>query len=217
MDLKEIWQEYEKMLCPSKEEMEDFVSKQRYSILNVQKENITEEYIKMQSFYKFLFGIYFVTKSNIYKVEEELKKRGYGLLSVEKMNFLQRYDGLGLKYIYYRGWTHIERLTDEEKTVLERSLKEPESKELFMDALYVVEKTCYKVLAINPEKKEERFELFPSIHGEGRVKGANIVFAIGTTGQEEKNKNMLPLGGIVKQLEAILSKMMNAEVIFVEG
>lgn len=222
-NLKDVWSAYIEAPTPSLEESYEILKKQ--GDLCLSKEDLSQGYIQLQKLYKFLFGLFFIARSGIYKVDEKLMERGHKPAKTEEMDFFQKYDMLGLRFIYLRSWVHVERLSKDECEVLLQCLQVPDNSDVFRNALNIVEKTYSRVLMVNPEKKNEWFEIFPSIRGEGRVHGENIVFAIKTTPQfneqgmfvdlKSEQKKSTELNSISRQLEPILSKALGVKVIVV--
>ena len=103
---------------PSPEEAYE-IMKSRGDIF-ITKDLLDTTYFELQQYYRTLFGLYFLSKSNIYKIDEELLKRNYRPASSKDMDFFQKYDLCGSDFLYLNSWIHIERLSQDEKDLLMR-------------------------------------------------------------------------------------------------
>lgn len=206
---------------PSPEEAYE-IMKSRGDIF-ITKDLLDTTYFELQQYYRTLFGLYFLSKSNIYKIDEELLKRNYRPASSKDMDFFQKYDLCGSDFLYLNSWIHIERLSQDEKDLLMSSLRNQDDEALFEQTLFMITKTYKKVLMINPDSPDTWFELSPSIYGEKQVQGKSIVFSLrairsyNTDGMYEDfdldYKKELALSNIIKQLETILSDVFSTPII----
>lgn len=223
-NLVDKWNEYINTQRPSATELYEVVRKQ-YDLF-FKKEELTEEYIELQHLYKWLFGLYLCDRSKITEVEVSMLERGHLPVEKKSMTFFQKYDMMGLHFLYLRSWAHVERLTMEEGQVLKKCLQKQIDEEALQDAFRIVEATYPKVLTIHPEKQGQWFELYPDVHGRGRVQGENIVFAIRTTPEyneagmfvdrEHELEKKAEIKSVRKQLEPILTEVLGVKVLVLE-
>ncbi len=138
---------------------------------------LTEDYMKAQRLYQVLFGLLLLSKTALGRLDQRIADRGYSAAGDEDRDFFQKYDLLGLQYFYLRTLPRIERLKPEDYQKLTGCLAQRDEASL-KAAMEVVEATYHQVMAAQPDAPEQWFELFPSVHGEGRVQGKSIVLAM---------------------------------------
>lgn len=213
-----LWDKFNTYETPDITEIQDLIKSELH--IGLTRDDITEEYIMLQKLYKYLFSMYFIEKSRLDSLDQRIYNENYHMVSPDEMDFYQKYDMLDLNYFYLRSFVHIERLYREDLDKLDDCLKNPDNENTWKNAMNIVEKTYQTVIAVHPDKKEQWFELFPSVFGEGRVQGKNIVFTLkyDSTFDVETKNNYLTLYKIKEQLEPILTKQLQTDVIvLVEG
>ena len=88
-----------------------------------------------------------------------------------------------------------------------------------------MEQTYKQVLAVNSENPKQQFEIFPSVYGEGIVKGEAILIGLKSMAdydgagmikdEDEDQRRVNTFYSVSKQLETILSKMLKTEVVVI--
>ncbi|MBT9775776.1 hypothetical protein GPL15_04520 [Clostridium sp. MCC353] len=309
--LTEIWNEIDNISLPSLKETErlNLAEKNGNPVL-FRSGQITGQYLKLQAVYRYLFGVYLRSQSGLGRLDERLKERGFLKAGEDDMDYYQRYDYMGMDYLYLRSYVHIERLTTEQIELLrpligegkreqelgesgERGADESEADESEADergadehetdeseadeyetdghetdereadghetdeyetdecasekretdirashirvtdrkeadiraAARLVEETFKKVLAVSSEHPDRQFEIYPSVYGEGIVRGAAVLIGLKSMAdydgsgmladEEEDQKRIRTLYSVGKQLETILSNALNIEVVVI--
>lgn len=213
-----LWDKFNTYETPDITEIQDLIKSELH--IGLTRDDITEEYIILQKLYKYLFSMYFIEKSRLDSLDQRIYNKNYHMVSPDEMDFYQKYDMLDLNYFYLRSFVHIERLYREDLDKLDDCLKNPDNENTWKNAMNIVEKTYHTVIAVHPDKKEQWFELFPSVFGEGRVQGKNIVFTLkyDSAFNGDTKNNYLTLYKIKEQLEPVLTKQLQTDVIvLVEG
>lgn len=225
--LSDLWKEIDSLPIPTILELEEqrLVEITDSKIL-FEDGHITEQYIKLQVLYRFLFSVFVISKTGLDRLDKRLSVQKFLAAEQENMDFYQVYDLMGLKYFYLRSFVHVERLSDEELICLQDCYDDKGSEEKMQMAAKVMEESYKTVLAVNPREREQWYELFPSISGEGRVQGDNIVFTMKSIADyedgmlkdfETDRKRINIFLNIKNQIETILTKALGMKVIvFVE-
>ena len=224
MEKYDFLDKFLKASLPEYEEAVEVIKTNPAMLLTV--DYLTDSYFELQNFYRALFGLILVSATHIYKVDKELEKRGHLPAEDNQMNFFQKYDLSGSKFIYLRSWVHIERLSMEELEVLKNAYRNAEDDEMQKKAIDIVMGTYADVLSVSPETPDMLFEMYPSIGGEGLVTGDSIVFAMKTVPEYDENgmyvdfeefkKKNIMVRNVGKQLETIFSEKLNHKVIILQ-
>lgn len=224
--LDEMWNAVNRLSLPSLEEAEavNQAAITENPIL-FPAGRITERYLELQALYRYLFSMYLTAQSGISRLDSRLKERGYLKAGESNMDFYQKYDLMGLDYLYLRSFVHIERLTPEQIDLLERLARKQGGEQTLKDAVQMMEQTYKQVLAVNSENPKQQFEIFPSVYGEGIVKGEAILIGLKSMAdydgagmikdEDEDQRRVNTFYSVSKQLETILSKMLKTEVVVI--
>lgn len=224
--LTEIWNEIDKISLPSLQETENLnlVETSANPVL-FHSGRITGQYLKLQAVYRYLFGVYLRSQSGIDRLDDRLKQQGFLKAGEEDMDYYQRYDYMGMDYLYLRSFVHIERLTPEQIELLDHMIREKGREPDLKEAARLVEETYRNVLAVSSEHPDRQFEIYPSVFGEGIVRGAAVLIGLKSmadydssgmlTDEEEDQKRIRILYSVGKQLETILSKTLEAETVVI--
>ena len=145
-----------------------------------EKDMLTEQYVREQRCYQYLFGAWFLEKTQLERLDRQLRKKKYCEIPEEEKNFFQKNDVLGLNYFYLFAFARIERLSREEREILSEYMDITEDGVLTEKARSVVENTFQYVMAVEPEKPGEWFEPIQTIHGEYRLRGDQIALGTGS-------------------------------------
>lgn len=227
MNLPEgFWREIDRAPVPKKKEIEALkILEMEGASVFYEGNQISDEYLKIQVLYKALFSIFLSAKSGIERLDDRLAQRHFIPASGADMDFYQRYDLLGLDYLYLRSYVHVERLNEEQVNVFARCIDQKDDGEMLREAAKVMEATYKDVLAVKPNLPEQYFEIFPSLHGEGRIKGRAVLIGMKSKAdydeqerlkdEEAEKKRIRIFKSVKKQLEEILSRTLETEVVVV--
>ena len=181
-----------------------------------------EQYLEVQKLYRLLFGSFLIAKSGLDQLDERLAKEGFRPRGDEETDYYQKYDLMGLHFFYLRSYLHVERLSEAEAGVFTRCLAERDGHTLLAQALDVVSGTYLTVLEVSPEHPQQQFELFPNIHGIGRVSGDTIAVALSSRAgydgqgmlldQDAELRRVRVLDNVQRQLEPILKQVLQTNV-----
>lgn len=184
--------------------------------------HVTELYIRLQTLYKYLFSMFLTARSGLDRLDQRLTAQGFNKTAAENMDFYQKYDLLGLNFLYVRSYVHIERLDRDQLDCLLNCLENRGSESAVRAAADMMEQTFRHVLAVSPENPDQQFQLFPSVDGSGLVAGRAILVGLksvedydsqGMIRDQEADRRRIQVFFSVKgQLEPILSKALSAEV-----
>lgn len=191
--IEQIWNRLECFPVPEKEEIEKSGMPEIIdNDILFQDGHVTGWYIKIQQLYKFIFSMILVAESGLDRLDKRFENEHFK--EAEQKDFYQKYDLMGLRYIYLRSFVHIERLTYKQIIFLKECIEKKESDRL-SEIIKLVKETLKEVISICPSKLNQQFELFPSLYGEGLVYGRDIVFGIRSIAEYNEN-------GIIKDSEA---------------
>lgn len=147
--------------------MENYNEYLKKHILKTTSENMSEvekeEYIKLYTLYRRLFGKYIIEKLGLKEYDEQIKNSQLGIAptKIEDMDMYQYFSSDDLCYFYIRNDMHIERLDIVEKEYLRRKVSE-KNYDLDEQSKEFIEKTYQKVI-VNEEFNE--FENTISFYG----------------------------------------------------
>ena len=211
MDTNQFWTTFNKFSRPDSQQLSAAMD-----TLPGPQPELTEDYIQIQSLYQFLFSLYFLHKTSLDRLDARLCSQGCTPAGPEDMDFFQMYDLLSLRCFYLRTLPRIERLSQKEHEVLSHCLSHQEDEAALMAAMAVVEQTYGQVMALCPKAPEQWFELYPSLLGEGRVQGKNIVLTLKTVpdydaqgmlkSREADDRRTRIMASVKAQLEPLLKK-----------
>lgn len=180
-----------------------------------------DQYLEVQKLYRLLFGSFLLAKSGLDQLDERLAKEGFRPRGNEEADYYPKYDLMGLPFFYLRSYIHVERLSEAEAGVFTRCLAERDGHTL-AQALDVVSGTYLTVLEVSPEHPQQQFELFPNIHGVGRVSGDTIAVALSSQARYDEQGMLLDqdaelrrirvLDNVQRQLEPILKQALQTNV-----
>ena len=180
---------------------------------------LTEAYVKAQIIYRYLFSGYLVETCGIRRLDRRLGEHGYLASEPETMDYYQKYDLMGTRYLYLRSFVHVERLTSRQLSVLMDCIEREEDHE----AVRLVEETYPAVLSVNWENPDQEFEVVPSLYGEGIVKGRTILMGMKSRAEFGDDGMLKDAAGdaeririfysVKRQLESILSEALKTAVI----
>lgn len=187
-------------------------------------EILSDEYVSMRQIYQSIFSQIILTLTGLARLDKRFADRGY--LPGEKMGFYQKYDQLGLDYIYIRGNARVERLEPEERRIIKEylvSLSENlESTELTKALINMVYESYSKVMAVEPEKPLQMFEPVRTIHGDYQIQGSAIMFVLRSIPDFDENKNIRDMQkeitrennffSVAPQLERVLTHALDMPV-----
>lgn len=192
-------------------------TKEEYINNNEISDEITEEYIKLQSYYRFFASAFLEEKLGLSRLDKRLEEEGFAKVRDEDKNFQQKYENSGMKYIYLRSKVHIERLNQKEFKILQElngAYKEDEIRRV----AELVEETWKKVLQLCPERPACLVEEYASIDGSGNFTGDTILLGISSsfkyseTGSivdiEKEDRRIKIMLSVGKQLEKIATLML---------
>lgn len=162
-------------------------------------EQITEDWILRSQVYQVLFGEIFRERTGAERLEQRIAARGFLPASADRRRFFQKFDRLGLQYLYVRGTARVERLSPEAQELLTRVHAEP-SEDNLEAALQMVRDTFPTVMAVAPERPETTFEPIQTLHGDYRILGKSIPLALRSVAE------FLP-DGALKSEEAELDRL----------
>lgn len=211
-EIRIIIEQWKQLDMPSKEEIREQQSDSSI--------DITDEYIKMQMLYRYLSCIFLFAHINLYRLDRRIYDQGYTIN--RNPEFYQKYGSVGMKFFYLRSNVYIERLDEEEYGILNKCLYEQDNASNWIQTIKMVEKTYLKVLATNPKLPKQWIELFPSIHGEGRVRGADILIGISIASKYDESGNLVSMEDDIKkdravycikeQLESVVSQQLDFSI-----
>ena len=168
---KKIWELFDSRTLPGIDEVKKQADQE--SILFPPAEEITEDWIKGSQLYQFLFGLIFKSRTGVERLEDKISLRNILPAAEGSKNYYQKYDCMDLRYFYLRGTARVERLSGEDRELLDACLKDP-NEETFRDALSMVENTFENVMAVSPENPTTVYEPKQTLHGDYRIEGKNI-------------------------------------------
>lgn len=227
-ELEYFWEQFDFAACSSISETVALdQTERRNSILIGNDGQITEQYIQVQKLYRMVFGLIFLGKSGLHRLDERLAKEEFLPKLEKEMDYYQRYDMFMLRYFYLRSYVHVERLGNQESMVIINSLENRDNIGYFNDMVKLVNNTYLRVLEISPDTPNVYYELFSDVHGAGIVLGNTIAIAICSKAKYDKNgmldyeaeqHRVRVIYNIKRQLEFILKEILKTNVcIVVEG
>lgn len=177
IDINNFWERFAALPTPSADET--VTLGQMESAADFEENGRpSPHYIQVQKLYRMLVSMILVAKSGLDQLDKRLQIEGFLPRDEVDMDYYQRYDLLGLHFFYLRSYVHVERLSQEEMPAFADCLANRHNEEHLLKALQITDKTFRKVLKISPKHPQQRFELFPSIYGEGIVSGDTIVLGL---------------------------------------
>ncbi len=147
------------------------------SCLFPEPEVIDEEYAIDEAVYRYCFGIVLVEKSGLDRLDKRIADKGYKKAAYKDMDFYQSGDLMKMDYFYIFGIARVERLEEQDRDLL-RSAMDNEGEEGVRIITELVERTYKSVMAVAPETPDQWYEPIPTIHGDYRVKGSNLLLAL---------------------------------------
>lgn len=221
-----IWNEIDNISLPSLIETEKMnLTEKTDNPLLFNSGKITDQYLKLQAIYRYLFGIYLSSQSGIGRLDDRLREGGFIKADENEMDYYQKYDLMETDYVYLRSFVHIERLSQEQIELLDCLAQKKGSEQELKDAAKMVEETYRQVLAVNHEHLEQQFEIYPSVYEGGIVTGKTILIGLKSMAdydvngmlkdESEDQKRINIFYSVSKQLETILSKILETEVVVI--
>lgn len=184
-------------------------------------ETVDEEYVMLQSLYRYFAGAVLLARLELDKLDSRFVNEGFLPRREEKLSYYQKYDYMHMNFIYLRSYVHIERLSAENIGLLKKAL-ENRDEAVTTETLKMVDNTLLDVLAVNPEKANVTVEVFPSIDGSGRFKGNSLLLGIGSSAdydengmlkdKEENYRRINIMCSVKEQLEYICTGILNNNV-----
>ncbi len=155
---------------------------------------LTDEYIAMRQIYQYVFSQIVISKTGITRLDKRFSERKYLTSDKDKKGFYQKYDQLGLDYIFIHGNARVERLEPKEKKLIKEylvNLSYNKELEAYTDALInMVNVTYPKVMAVYPDKPFQMFEPIRTVHGDYRISGDAIMFVLRSEPEFDENGNI---------------------------
>lgn len=189
-------------------------------------EMLTDEYISMRQIYQYIFSQIVLIVTGLERLDRRFADREYLPGDKDKRGFYQKYDHLGLDYIFIRGNARVERLEAKEQDLIKAciaDLKESRESQEHINALIdLVYGSYMKVMAVEPDKPIQKFEPVRTVHGDYRIFGNAVMFVIRSVPDFDENKNIRDLQkevvreqnyfSVAPQLEAILTRALEMPV-----
>ena len=186
----------------------------RLPVLFPAADAIDETWILRSQLYQFLFGLLLMDKTGLVEVDEYLANHDVKPLAWEGRGFFQRYDRMGLTYIYVRTFARVERLGEDKLAILDAAHAGDD--EAYAKALDMVEATFARVMAVCPDRPDTTFEPMMTLNRMYAVHGNEIPLAVrciadydtdGNIRSKEAEENRLKLMGcIAGRLDGILTR-----------
>lgn len=176
----ELWTYYENSASPSLDDLRQTgLLEKNGSPLLTDGGEATKLYIQIQKLYRLLVSLWLTTGVGLQRLDIRLSRSGFQPAPDQEKDFFQKYDMMGLDFFYLRSFVHVERLAQEPLQAFQDALA-THNEESLGKAIKVIEATYLDVLALDPEHKEEKVELYPSLYNTGTAFGSSIVLAIKT-------------------------------------
>lgn len=196
-------------------------TKLEVAALNKAECKITDEYIKMQAYYRFFVSAFLEEKLGLSRLDQRMKAAGFTEVKEEDKNFYQKYESSEMKYLYLRSYVHVERLSQKEQEILYAMNQGYKEKEI-QNMISLIENTWKKVLQLDPEYPEIFIEEYPSIDGSGIYKGDTILLGMSSTflydqsgnivDKKKEDKRIRETWSVAKQLEKIATKVLQTNI-----
>lgn len=189
-------------LIPASDELKD-ISPESYDMKLAKekeltdKEEITDKYLKLQALYKKTLGELLVAVLELDSFDNELASNELEFIEVpdKEKGFYQKYDTLGLKYIYLRNNIHIEKLSIEDVKILKSALASEDN--TAQEQLYkMIARTYPEVIKItftNPEDADFDVVYEPGAFGTKKAPNTALVLAISTSYQYDASGNVVDM------------------------
>ena len=211
--------EFEMRPLPARAEVLEQAEKE--SILFLDADTITEDWILLSQAYQTLFGRVFLEKTGLDRLEQRVLAAGIHGAGPEQKGFYQKYDRLGLSCFYIRCFARPERLSEEEMAMLKIAV-ETENEGMLPDIMKMVDETFAAVMAVSPEYPDTVFEPKMTLHRDYIVKGEEIPLVFRTVAdftpegslvsEKMEEKRLRITASILRQLDDGLSADLGASV-----
>ena len=213
-----FWKEFDEIQKPSVEETAGLNLLEKNGCCFVK---VDEEYVMLQSLYRYVAGAVLLARLELDKLDSRFVNEGFLPYNEERRSYYQKYDYMHMHFIYLRSYVHIERLEKEQIELLRKALAE-RSESSATELLKMVDKTLLEVLAVKPEKKGVRVEVFPAIDGSGFFNGESILLGLSSNADydengmlkdhEENSRRINMMLSVKEQLEYICTGNLNNNV-----
>ena len=100
-----IWKSFESFLLPGLEETKNQAAQE--SVLFPAVNEITNDWIKQSQAYHFLFGMIFKERTGVERLEDRILKCNISPAGEKSKNYYQKYDRMGLRYLYIASITNL--------------------------------------------------------------------------------------------------------------
>ncbi len=211
-----MWEHLEEIKYPTVEET--LLQAENEPILFPEKEVITEEWVKLSQIYKYIFSLFFVDQTGLYKLDERIGEMEILPVFDDDKSYFEKYDCMELNYFTLRCCARVERLEEDEKKMLLEAI-EAADEDSWKKAYVVVSATFKKIMTVNPEAPETFFEPLKTIRGDYIVKGNEIPVSMssaadfdfdGSFADENAEKKRVDLFFNIKnQIDPMLSEDLN--------
>lgn len=212
--------------CLQYDRQEFFAAARKEACMFPDAGRLTDEYIQLRQVYQAVFSRIVLARTKLQSLETRLSGRGHMPASRADMDFYQRADQLGLKYLYVRGNARVDRLSEEDLAALRELSSEGKEQNIQPaaeeKAAVMVERTYKKVMAVCPGTPQQYYEPLRTIHGDYRVRGDAVTFVVRSLPQldekgelkdeQQEERRVADLAVITPQLKELLGNALGMPV-----
>lgn len=187
----------------------------------VERGRTTQAFVLAQWLYEALFSLLILSQSGLDRLDRKLARRGWHPPEAADQKRLRRYSPLPLRFFFLAVPAHIERLEAEQMEVLLDACADRNEGSM-QAAAQLVRDSWKTIMAVRPDQPEMRVELFPSLRGEGMVRGAAVALVLSSapsydergmlTDIQMDDRRIRAMYLVADQAEAILSEVMGGEI-----
>lgn len=217
--LNQFINDINKLIVPSVDEVKKQADRER--VLFSENCEFTDDFIKLSYSYKHLFGKFLIEQTGLDRLDGRINELKIQPCPEEEMDFYQKYDSLGLKYFYIRGFARIDRLSEDELDLMKTSLEDSSEKSWF-EIMSLINKTFKSVMTVNPENPETVYEPKRTILREYVISGGSIPLALRSVpefnsegnylSKKAEDKRLSVFKNIAAKLDSSISKDLGCSV-----